>query len=261
MYYIPTKLLTTQSYKTMKGMKKGITTYISYIAPYTQNTKGINLCSHASVGCAKACLFNSGNARYNSIQVGRINKANYFIENRKVFMSQLYAEILSIVKKHKNLDADAKYNKKGEVSYYKKFAIRLNGTTDIPFEKFKFEDGKNIFEKFPDVQFYDYTKNLMRLKRVKDMKLKNVHLTFSRSETNDADCKKAIEMGYNVAVIFSKLPKQYMGLNVINGDETDLRFQDKKNVIVGLLYKRASVQGGTQINQDAHSNGFIINVA
>lgn len=261
MYSIPSKLLTTQSYKTLKGMKKGVTTYIMYIAPYTQNAKGINLCSHASVGCAKACLFNSGNARYNSIQVGRINKANYFVENRKAFMDQLFVEITAIVKKHKNLDADAKYNKKGEVSYYKKFAIRLNGTTDIPFEKFKFADGKNIFEKFPDVQFYDYTKNLMRLKRVKDMKLKNVHLTFSRSESNEADCKKAIEMGYNVAVVMSELVSTLWGLEVINGDETDLRFKDPKNVIVGLLYKRASVQGGTQINQDAHSNGFIINVA
>lgn len=261
MYTIPNKLLTTHSYKTLKGMKKGVTTYIMYIAPYTQNSKGVNLCSHASVGCAKACLFNSGNARFNSIQVGRINKANYFIENRTAFMEQLFVEITAIVAKHKKMDVDAKYNKKGIVSYYKKFAIRLNGTTDIPFEKYKFEDGKNIFEKFPDVQFYDYTKNLMRLKRVKDMKLKNVHLTFSRSESNEADCKKAIELGYNVAVVFKKFPNEYLGLNVINGDETDLRFQDKKNVIVGLLYKRASVQGGTEINNDAHSNGFIVNVA
>jgi hypothetical protein len=40
-----------------KGEKLGYTTYIMYLAPYTQNSKGINLCSHASVGCAKACLF------------------------------------------------------------------------------------------------------------------------------------------------------------------------------------------------------------
>ena len=44
--------------------------------------------------------------------------------------------------------------------------------------------------------------------------------------------------GMNVAVVFRKeLPATYLGRKVINGDETDLRFLDEKNVIVGLKAK------------------------
>ncbi len=39
----------------------------------------------------------------------------------------------------------------------KKPAIRLNGTSDIQWEKIDIE-GQNIFEMFPQIQFYDYTK-------------------------------------------------------------------------------------------------------
>jgi hypothetical protein len=38
-------------------------------------------------------------------------------------------------------------------------------------------------------------------------------------------------------VVFKKLPKKYLGRKVIDGDETDLRFLDPKNSIVGLIAK------------------------
>ena len=60
-YYIPKNLLSTKNAKTIKGEKQGITTYIMYLAPYKQNSFKKSLCSHASKGCAMACLFNSGN--------------------------------------------------------------------------------------------------------------------------------------------------------------------------------------------------------
>jgi hypothetical protein len=38
--------------------------------------------------------------------------------------------------------------------------------------------------------------------------------------------------------VFKKeLPAKHLGWKVINGDETDLRFLDEKNVIVGLVAK------------------------
>jgi hypothetical protein len=54
------KLLTTNNAKTIKGEGKGYITYILYMSSFRQNSKGINLCSHASQGCADACLFSSG---------------------------------------------------------------------------------------------------------------------------------------------------------------------------------------------------------
>ncbi len=243
-YKIPSSLLTTKSYKTLKGEEKGYTTYIMYLSPFKQNDKGINLCSHASEGCAAACLFNSGNARFNKIQKGRINKSNFFLANRQAFLKMLYIEIAQIEIKHKIEGT--------------KFAIRLNGTSDIRFEKFKIVDNKNIFELFPDIQFYDYTKNHLRFKY--DIP-SNYHITFSRSETNDNVLHSVLEKGINVAVVFDKLPKTYLGREVINGDNDDLRFLDKKGgYIVGLTYKRASVKGGAIINEEAFKSGFAINI-
>ena len=90
-----------------------------------------------------------------------------------------------------------------------------------------------IIEKFPQVQFYDYTKVLGR----KVAHLPNYHLTFSAADGNDADVAKAVSAGMNVAAVFDKLPSEYMGKTVINADDTDLRFLDPKGVICGLKAK------------------------
>jgi hypothetical protein len=63
-------------------------------------------------------------------------------------------------------------------------------------------------------------------------------LTFSRSETNEALAVDVLRNGGNVAVVFAGvLPSAWQGYNVVNGDESDLRFLDKKNVVVGLRAK------------------------
>jgi hypothetical protein len=112
--------------------------------------------------------------------------------------------------------------------------FRLNGTSDLSWEKYDVVDGKNIFQMFPEVQFYDYTKiNNRKVKHIP-----NYHLTFSKADGNDMDVRIAMSNGMNVAVVFKKeLPDTYLGRKVINGDETDLRFLDEKSVIVGLKAK------------------------
>lgn len=119
-----------------------------------------------------------------------------------------------------------------------KLAIRLNGTSDICYENIIVDDNKNIFELFPEVTFYDYTKDYTRRDALKG-KWKNYHLTFSRSESkkNHTKALELLEQGVNVAVVFDKLPKKFAKVTVINGDETDLRFLDKKNKVVGLVAK------------------------
>jgi hypothetical protein len=56
-----------------------------------------------------------------------------------------------------------------------------------------------------------------------------------------------------------KLVDNLFGYPVINGDETDLRFTDPKNVIVGLKYKKVTGKGGTEKNKEALESGFVIN--
>ena len=103
----------------------------------------------------------------------------------------------------------------------------------ISFEKYEVANGKNIFQMFPTVQFYDYTKVNNR----KVAHIPNYHLTFSKADGNDMDVRIALSNGMNVAAVFRELPETYLGRPVINGDETDLRFLDPQGVIVGLKAK------------------------
>lgn len=236
-------LLSKNNHKTIKGEKYGIITYILYMSPFTANSKGINVCSHASKGCAESCLVGSGmGGMYENVRNGRLRKTEYFLADRVGFLNQLKDEIAKLLKKHEGKD---------------KVVFRLNGTSDLRYEKFKIFEGKNIFEVYPDVQFYDYTKNYLRF----DSELpKNYHLTFSRSETNHVKAMEILNKGYNVAMVFKTLPTHYKGYEVINGDESDLRFKDKKNVIVGLKYKKITGKGGAEKNLAAYASGFVIDV-
>lgn len=195
---------------------KGYLSAILYLAPYTLS--GVNLCPKASKGCVKSCLFTSGMARvFPRINIFRIAKSHFYLKNFPAFKVQLIKELHSFVKHCKKLK--------------QKPCVRLNGTSDIVIEK-KLSD---IFDMFPEIQFYDYTKIIKRLEKPLP---KNYHLTFSRSENNESECIKALSLGFNVAVVFEKkLPKKYLNHKVVDGDKTDLRFLDKGPVIVGLKAK------------------------
>ena len=241
MSYYKSKLLTRNNHKTIKGEKFGYITYIMYMSPFTQNSKGINLCPHASAGCSAACLFKSGfGGMYNAVEKGRVNKTEWYLNNREEFMLTLEKEIGAAIKRHKD---------KAIVTF------RLNGTSDIRWEKIKVRDGKNIFELYPEVQFYDYTKNPLRFNNELPL---NYHLTFSRSETNDKDVINLLKRGFNVAMVFNEVPKMYLGYKVINGDESDLRHLDLKGVIVGLTYKNNTGKGAKEANIFARESGFVI---
>ena len=220
------KLLSTANPKIQKGTKLGYLSFILHLAP--SDLSGKNTCPKATAGCAAACLNTAGRGgmfkkgeNTNMIQKARIRKTVAFFFDRDQFMLDLAYDIQKAV-------AFAK--KQGLTP-----VIRLNGTSDLAWEKYEVPVfcTKNIFELFPDVQFYDYTKVLGR--KVAD--IKNYHLTFSKADGNDADVAKAIEQGYNIAAVFDEMPATYMGLPVINADETDLRFLDPKGCIAGLKAK------------------------
>jgi hypothetical protein len=240
-------LLTRNNTKTMKGEKLGYRTYILYMSPYKFNAKGKNVCSHASQGCADSCLVGSGfGGMYTAVKEGRLKKTEWFLKDKISFLNKLRTEI------EKAILLNDKANAKSEEQTILTF--RLNGTSDLPYENFRlFEGDKNIFELFPDVQFYDYTKNYNRFKRELP---KNYHLTFSRSETNDIKAMEILNKGFNVAMVFDKLPTTYRGFEVINGDVDDLRFLDSDNCIVGLKYKKMTGKGAN--NSLAFESGFAI---
>lgn len=103
-------------------------------------------------------------------------------------------------------------------------AVRLNGTSDKSWEK----TFPALINTYSNIQFYDYTKVFKRMLRYIDGDLPvNYHLTFSRSEVNDAQCKKVLRAGGNVAVVFrGSLPDEWQGYPVYDADKHDLRFLD-----------------------------------
>ncbi len=212
------KLLSTANPKIQKGTKLGYLSFILHLAPATLSGK--ETCPKRTAGCTEACLNTAGRGgmfkrgeNTNMIQQARIRKTRMFFEQRAEFMAQLEKDINLGIRQAKKLGLTP--------------VFRLNGTSDLSWEKY------GIIEKFPQVQFYDYTKVLGR----KVSHLKNYHLTFSAADGNDADVARAIEQGMNVAAVFDRLPETYMGRTVINADETDLRFLDPKGVVAGLKAK------------------------
>lgn len=227
------KLLSVGNPKILKGMKEGYMTYILHLAP--ANVSGYETCPKRTAGCTAACLNTAGRGGMfkkgettNVIQEARKRKTRMFFENRSEFMKLLVKDIELGIKQAAKKDMIP--------------VFRLNGTSDLSFEKYSvIRNGvtyKNIFAAFPETQFYDYTKVLGR----KVVDITNYQLTFSAADGNDSDVYRAISTGMNVAVVFGikktlPMPDEYLGRPVFNGDESDLRFLDPKNVIVGLYAK------------------------
>jgi hypothetical protein len=187
------------------------------------------VCPFATAGhCFEACLNLSGRAKIfrkkdttNAIQLARLRRTLLYLNNREEYMTKLFKEIDLFVKRC--------------IKNKKKPALRLNGTSDIQWETIKHE-GVTVFEKFPQVQFYDYTKIPTR----KISHISNYHLTWSYSEANQKYANYFDKLKYNIAVVFSSktLPPMFKGLRVIDGDKTDMRFLDgNKRVVVGLKAK------------------------
>ena len=220
------KLLTVGNPKTLKGEKQGYLTFILHLSPADVAGVG-NMCPKATPGCKLVCLNVAGRGGMftpeqgtNMIQEARKRKTRWFVANRSEFLAQLV----------KDIEKAIKYAEKRDLIP----VFRLNGTSDLSWEKYSIGAAKNIFELFPDYQFYDYTKVPGR--KVKH--IKNYRLTFSQAETNMDDVQIAIKQGMNVATVFRKtLPDTYLNRPVFDGDDSDLRFLDPENVIVGLKAK------------------------
>jgi hypothetical protein len=211
------KLLSKNNSKLLKGEKLGWLTLGLSLAPFTMSGK--NLCPHASAGCAAACLFSAGMGRFPNVKKARIDKAKFFNDSQPAFLIQLQREIAAGIKRATKLG--------------QKLAVRLNVVSDVAWERL------GIFEKFPAIQFYDYTKSPFRALQFAAGKMPaNYHLTFSRSENNADAVQNVLNTGGSVAVVFrGSLPATWQGKTVVNGDESDLRFLDNSNVIVGLVQK------------------------
>jgi len=209
--------------KNTKLAKNETETYGLSMAPHTLAAVG-NVCPHASPGCAAACLNGAGNGGiFPKIANARKAKTVAFMLAREWFLEKLHKELASKLARAT-----------GEL------AVRPNVFSDIAWERY------GIIQAFPQIQFYDYTKSPGRLELPA-----NYDLTYSRSELAKSETR-AIELlasgARRVAVVFACkawrteahkpiLPRTWRGYPVFDGDQTDLRYLDPPNIVVGLRAK------------------------
>jgi len=229
------KLLSTANPKIQKGTKMGYLSFILHLAP--ADLSGRETCPKRTAGCTAACLNTAGRGgmfkrgeNTNMIQKARIRKTQYFFNERDAFMLDLYKDIQKAIKFAERQGLTP--------------VFRLNGTSDLSWEKYTIgTTDMNLFQLFPTVQFYDYTKVLGR----KVAQYKNYHLTFSKADGNDSDVAEALFQGMSVVAVYDAIPA-----GVPSADETDLRFLDPKGVMLGLKAKGRAKKD---------YSGFVIRVA
>ena len=228
--------------KTVKGDGTEYLTAIMYLRPWRNVIGGRerNVCANAEIAqCHVGCLNTSGRGQQSNVQNWRMGKTIRFWEERERFMLDLIDDLRKFQNKCRKLGV--------------KPTVRLNGTSDIRWENIMV-DGKTVFDHYPDIQFYDYTKLANR----KISHLKNYHLTFSYSAASEIYLRQvdlALAGGMNVAVVFrdrNKMPDQFLGLPVVNGDADDLRFLDQNQRVVALYAK-----GRAKLDR----TGFVVDVA
>jgi hypothetical protein len=220
--YKKVKNLLSPGATNIKTAKNNLETFILYMAP-ANIVDGLNLCPFASNGCKKSCLYSAGRGKFSNVQLARINKSKFWGYDRANFYIQLGNELLKIHGKSKLQSS--------------KIAIRLNGTSDIDhLDLLKRYSGIDFLEdSYNNLLFYDYTKNYNHVRKYHGS---NYKITFSRSEINELDAYRTLKDGGNVAIVFKNdLPGTWNGFKVINGDDTDLRYFDPANVVVGLKAK------------------------
>jgi hypothetical protein len=215
--YFEKKKLLADGKTNTKMAKNKTKTYGLSLIPHSLNSKKENICKFSTKECRAMCLNMTGRAGFNSVQMARRNKTDFFVYHRKEFLDKLYGELETI-------------NRKGE-----KCLVRLNVVSDVDWnEEFK-NVGKDLSQ-FKKITFYNYTKDPFR---IVNNSLKNQHFTYSYSGGNWNWCERFLnKKEANVAIVFKgEMPKKYKGYTVINGDVDDERVLDKKGRIVGLRYK------------------------
>lgn len=211
----------------------GYLSRVLYGAPGTASGVA-NTCTNASPGCAIGCIFYTGrgegdNSVSNTIHAARIARTRLMFRDPVGFMHLLSRELSATVRAA---------SREGKIP-----AVRLNGMTDIPWDTLACVRDDvwytNVYEAFPEIRFYEYTKVYAYWERSRA--IPNLHVTFSLSESNDAQAARVLAAGGNVAAVvrggFAATDGTWSGYRAIDGDAYDLRFLDPENCVVVLRVK------------------------
>ncbi len=216
------------SAKLAKDTGKGYLTSILYLASGQYDSRlcpAAGVCKQAALGL---CLvLNSGRTAMSQGKdfgpaAAKIKRTQSYFANPEAFKSGLRKELQALERR--------------AVKAGLKPACRLNGGSDL--------DWTDIYNEFPNIQFWEYTKRPDLA--IKLSVIPNVSVTYSYSErTTDRILSLISAAKINMAVVFETkrgkpLPGQFKGMAVIDGDKSDLRFNDVKGVCIGLRFKAAA---------------------
>lgn len=232
--------------KTSKQLDEfGYEAVIHHMSPDKLADGKRTVCAWSTPGCRAMCLNTSGRSQVKGeltaanlgtymIHRSRMGKTLKFLNHRQDYADALMRELVLL-------------DKRALSKCYTPVA-RLNGTSDVPWEKYI------DMEALPNVRFYDYTKGYMRMQNfLRGMMPDNYDLTYSYSEeTTPAEVHFILKKGGNVAVVFRKeIPDTFQGHKVITGMEHDFRFRDPKGCIVGLIARGRAKKD---------TSGFVVDV-
>lgn len=254
--------------KTKKSTGEGVHTKGLSLAPHSSNgLKGFDVCPRASAECRANCLGTEagGNRQFPDTALSSKILKTHFIALHPHHAARL-------------LDHEiGRHVKDAQKNGYKP-GIRLNVTSDIPYEKF----AKHLFDRHTSAQFYDYTKIH---KRVMDQNSSNhpsnYHLTLSHTgtqheESNDQHAVNALNNGHVVAMVYQrgkntinpthvedvKTGKRW---KVANGDDDDNTFDRKEStgtskeegIVSGLKLKGVKNEDAGKFANKVDADGII----
>lgn len=191
-------------------------TYGLTLAP--ADASGFNVCQWSTPNCRAACvLVTGGRNRFDNVREAHNVKTQVLAAHPQAFVTVLAWELGKAVKRHGGID------------------FRPNVASDLRWERIA-----PALLAIPGVRTYDYTKAPAAHREPTD----NYRLTFSVSErpASEREAIDYLSSGHNAAVVFatlkgSPLPATWNGFDVIDGDVTDSRVDDRAGTVVGLRAK------------------------
>lgn len=249
------ELLSPYNDKTPKGEAEGYLTALMYLAPHTI-AGGLSVCPHSTPACREGCLYSAGRGRTPRVEAARIRRTRMFLDQPGAFFGQLVRELEDIQGVADRTEL--------------KLAIRLNGTSDILWERYGITgvggivsspEIKTVFGAFPRATFYDYTRTPARHRKVPE----NWRLTFSLADDPIERAVEHFQAGRSVSVVMPEVYKAHAGetrvvggreITLVDGDEHDLRFLDPSPALVMLKPKGRLLRGGPMVR-----HGFLQQLA
>lgn len=218
------------------------------------------ICPHKNL-CASLCLYSSG-MQFDTKYKARTAKSALLFDDRNLFLFALVVSIARKQQKHKNINI--RPNVISDIPYWHKSFRFMPTAAQADFLKIKFgldlspSGSYTIFEIFPSVVYYDYTKNFHSL--IESKSIDNYHLTFSLDgATNKGEALTALQHGFNVAVPALIDRPDFFSIDgrfypTYDADKSDDRTSDPCGGHIGWLkYKR--------VKGNPANNGFLMTKA